>query len=302
VRLAAEREKPNPERLREYRETALPSLLQRLYSEAPVYPDYEEFKLAFALRAILLQFGPGHPLAVAAFGDRTPEEVAREAIAGTRLADVAERKRLVEGGRAAVAAAADPLVRLALAVEPFGRELRQIHDDRVEAVEARAGERIAEAFFAVHGQDTYPDATFTLRVTYGRVVGYEEGGREIPWHTAFGGYFERSEKHGGRPPYHLPPGLAAARDRLDLAAPVDFLTTHDIIGGNSGSPLVDRAGTFVGIVFDGNLYMLPNNFVYSEKRSRAISVHPRAIVETLTKIYPAAAHLAEELVTGKRSN
>jgi Peptidase S46 len=300
VWLVGERDKPNEQRLREFRETALPRVLRRINSAAPLYPDYEEVKLALALRFLRLQFGPVHPLMVQLFGRRTPEALAHELIAGTRLGDVAARRALVEGGRDAVATSDDPLIRFTRAIEPLARELRRIDDDAVDAVENRAGERIAEAYFAVRGKDTYPDATFTLRLNYGRVAGYEEGGERVPWFTTFGGYFERSASHGGKPPYDLPPGLVAARDRLDLSHPVDFVSTHDIIGGNSGSPVVDRAGTFVGIVFDGNLYMLPNNFVYSQQHSRTISVHAGAILDTLTKIYPAAAYLAEELVKGKR--
>jgi hypothetical protein len=300
VRLVAEREKPDAERLREYSESAMPSLLQELYSEAPIYPEYEEMLMAHSLRALKHQLGPVHPLIVATFGDREEDELAHQLIAGTKLADPAVRKALVEGGTAAVAASDDPLIRFVRATDPYARELRAIEDDQVDSVEDRAGEKIAEAFFAVHGKDTYPDATFSLRLTYGRVTGYEEGGRQVPWHTVFQGYFDRSAKHDGKPPWDLPAGLVAAKERLDLDTPVDFLTTHDIIGGNSGSPVVDREGNFIGIVFDGNLYMLPNNFFYSPARSRAISVDARAILETLTAVYPAAKHLADELKAGDR--
>ena len=300
VWLTTEREKPNADRLREYRETALPAVLRHLYSDAPLYPDYEEAKLALALRGFQLQFGPVHPLVLKIFAGRTAEQLAHELIAGTRLGDVAARRALVDSGTAAVAASTDPLIRFARTLEPLGRELRKIDDDQVEAVEERAGEKIAEATFAVRGKDTYPDATFTLRLTYGRVASFTQGGETIPWATTLAGTFERSAQHGGRPPYDLPPGLVAAKDRLDLATPLDFITTHDIIGGNSGSPVVDRDGRFVGIVFDINLYMLPGRFVYSQKQARSMSVHPQAILATLTKIYPDAAYLADELMTGKR--
>jgi Peptidase S46 len=300
VWLVAERQKPNAERLREYRETAIPRVLRRLYSEAPIYPEYEEFRLAEALRAFRFQFGLVHPLVVQVFGDRTPEQLAHELIAGTHLADVAARKALVEGGSEAVAASDDPLIRLARALEPEGRKLRKIEDDEVDAVEERAGSRIADAYFAVHGKDTYPDATFTLRLTYGRVTGYEEAGHAVSWHTDFAGYFARSAQHGGAEPYELPPALVAAKDRLDLSDPVDIVSTHDIIGGNSGSPMIDREGNFVGIIFDGNLYGLPNNFVYTDKQARSISVDAKAILDALTVIYPEASYLADELKAGKR--
>ena len=295
VRLAGERRKPNTERLPPYRETALPSLLQKLYSEAPVYPGYEEARLAGELGEIVYQYGPTHPLVVELVGDSTPEAVARAAIAGTKLADVAVRKRLVEGGREAVEASDDPLIRLMRRVEPYDRELEELVRERVEAVETRAGERIAEAYFAVHRDDTYPDATFTLRLSFGRAVPYEAGGEEVPWHTTIGGLFERAERFGNEPPFEVPPALAAAKERVELSTPLDFLSTNDIIGGNSGSPVIDRDGNFLGVVFDGNLWMLPNRFVYSEEKARSISVDARAILEALTEVYPAG-HVAEELL------
>jgi hypothetical protein len=234
-------------------------------------------------------------------GDRTPAEVAREAVAGSRLADPEVRKKLVDGGRAAVEASDDPMIRLARTLEPLARELLEVEEKQVEAVEDAASAKIADLYFDLHGRDTYPDATFSLRLSYGRVKGYEQGGRPVPWHTTFGGLYERSAKFGGEPPYNLSPAVAAARPAVDGATPLDFVSTNDIIGGNSGSPVINRAGELVGLVFDGNLYMLPNRFVYSEVQSRTISVHSRAILETLRVIYPAATPLAEELVSGRRT-
>ncbi|HSM12712.1 MAG TPA: S46 family peptidase [Thermoanaerobaculia bacterium] len=295
IRLATEREKPNGERLPEYRDTAIPAMERRIGSTAPIYPEYEAFLLGQGLRGLLAQLGPVHPVVRKLLGERTPEAVAEAAVAGTKLADPEVRKQLMAGGRAALAAAEDPILALAELLEPLARELVDREQNEVESVEDLAGARVAEAFFAIHGRETYPDATFTPRVSFAPVRGWTEDGVEIPYTTRFGGYFERSEKFGGRPPFDLPPGLAAAREKLDLATPVDFLTTHDIIGGNSGSPVVDREGEFVGIVFDGNLYMLPNRFAYQDETSRAISVDARAILATLTAIYPAG-HLAEEIL------
>jgi len=295
VRLAEERGKPNTERLPKYRESALPSLLQHLYSDAPIYPDYHEARLTGELQEIVYQFGPTHPLVEAVIGDSTAAEVARRAIAGTKLADVAARRRLVEGGREAVAASDDPLVALMRKVRPYDRELEEIVREQVDAVETAAGERIAQAYFAVHRDDAYPDATFTLRLSFGRAIGYEAGGEEVPWHTTLGGLFERAERFGHQPPFEVPDALAAAKDRVDLATPLDFLSTNDIIGGNSGSPVIDRDGHFIGVVFDGNLWMLPNRFVYSDEKARSISVDARAILEALTEVYPAD-HVAEELL------
>lgn len=301
VRLTAELEKPGPERLREYRDTALPSLDQQLYSEAPVYPEYEEFQLASALARFRNQYGPVHPLVIEVLGDRSPEGLARELIAGTRLADPAARRALAEGGVEAVRASDDPLIRFMLALDEPMRAMRTVLDDEVDAVLERAGERIAEATFRVLGTDTYPDATFTLRLSFGRVEGYEEGGRRIPWKTDVAGLFAHAEQHGSEPPWDLVPALLAARDRLDPVTPVNFVSSHDIIGGNSGSPVIDRQGRFAGVVFDGNLHMLPNRFLYREDQSRAISVHPATILATLRTIYPGAAHLADELVAGERA-
>lgn len=295
VRLAGQRQLPAAERLGPYQEAALPSLYPRIYSEAPIYPEYEELVLSQALRRFLYNFGPTHPLVVEVLGDESPEQVAHRAVSGTKLADVEVRRALVEGGAEAVAASDDPMIALVREVEPHDLELTELVRDRVSAVEEDAGARIAEAFFAVKGRDTYPDATFTPRISYGRVLGYEQGGVALPWHTTYAGMLERSEKFGGEPPFHAPGDLVAAKERVDLSTPLDFLTTHDIIGGNSGSPVIDREGNFIGIVFDGNLEMLPNRFVYSSEKARAISVDARAILEALTEIYPAD-HLAAELV------
>ncbi len=299
VRLAAERDKPNGERLAPYRESALPSLYQRLYSPAPIYPEYEEFLLAGALRNLYFQLGPTHPLVLALLGDRGPEEVAHDAVAGTRLGDVAFRQQLVAGGSAAVAASDDPLLVLMRRIEPYDREIDDLVRERVESVEESAGARIARVWFQLHQRDTYPDATFTLRLSFGVVEGYDVEAGTIPWVTTFGGLFHRAERFGGRPPFDVPPRLAAARGAVDPSTPLDFVSTNDIIGGNSGSPVIDREGRFVGIIFDGNLWMLPNRFVYSDARARAVSVDARGILAALTEVYPAR-HVADELLAGAR--
>jgi Peptidase S46 len=299
IRLGVERGKPNGERLREYRDTHLPVIAQALASTAPIYPDFEAFELGRALRRVASQLGPVHPVVRALLGDSTPEQVAAAAVAGTRLGDPTVRRALADGGRAAVEASDDPMILLMAKLEPLARELHDRWNREVDGVEKSAGARIARAYFAVHGHDVYPDATFTLRVTFGRVEGYADRGRTLPFATRFGGWFERARQHDGKPPFDLPPALAAARGSIDPETPVDFVATHDIIGGNSGSPVVDREGRFVGIVFDGNLYMLPNRFRYSDELSRAISVDSPAIVTTLTRIYPAAKRYADELLTGR---
>jgi hypothetical protein len=300
VRLTEELEKPGPERLREYRDTALPSLYQQLYSEAPIYPEYEEVLLGAALEKLRLHYGPVHPLVIAVLGDKSPSELARELVSGTTVADPAARRALVEGGVEALRASEDPMIRFMLELDGPMREMRTLLEDEIDAVEARASERIADAYFRVYGTDTYPDATFTLRLSYGRIGGYEEGGRQVPWKTTFAGLFARAEKHGFEPPWDVVPELMAAKERLDLSTPVDFVSAHDIIGGNSGSPVIDRQGRFVGIIFDGNLYMLPNRFLYRGEQSRSISVHTGAILATLRTNYPGASWLADELERGER--
>lgn len=287
VRLAAERDKPDGERLPRYREAARPSLLQGLYSEAPIYPDYEIFNLTGTLERLRLQLGPTHPVVLEVLGDRSPEQVAREAVEGTKLARVAARRALVEGGQEAVVTSTDPMIRLMAAIDPAARAVQETYRDEVRAVQTRAGQRIAEATFAIHGTDTYPDATFSLRLTYGTVTGYQERGAEIPWQTTFRGLFERAERFGHRPPYDLPTALVAVRHKLDLSTPLDFVSTHDIIGGNSGSPIVDAELNVVGLIFDGNIEMLANRFLYTDEVPRAVSVHTQAIMESLTKIYEA---------------
>lgn len=299
IRLAEEKGKPSGERLREYRDTALPQVYQRLASTAPIYPDFEAYRLGYALRLLATQLGPVHPVIRKVVGDSTPEEVAQKAVAGTRLGDLAARQKLAEGGAAAIAAAHDPMIELMQQLEPLWREARDRTDREIDGVTRLAGAKIAETFFAVNGRDVYPDATFSLRISYAPVKGYEDNGVALPWATKLGGYFERSAKYGGKEPFDLPPALVKAKDKIDPNTPADFVTTHDIIGGNSGSPVVNRNGEFVGIVFDGNLQNIPNRFVYTDKEARAICVDARAILETLRKVYPAA-HLAKELETGKR--
>jgi hypothetical protein len=299
IRLAEEKGKPSGERLREYRDTALPQVYQRLASTAPIYPDFEAYRLGYALRLLATQLGPVHPVIRKVIGDSTPEEVAQKAVTGTRLGDLAVRQKLAEGGAAAIAAAHDPMIELMQQFEPLWREARDRTDREIDGVTRLAGAKIAETFFAVHGRDVYPDATFSLRISYAPVKGYEDNGVALPWATKLGGYFERSAKYGGKEPFDLPPALVKAKDKIDPNTPADFVTTHDIIGGNSGSPVVNRNGEFVGIVFDGNLQNIPNRFVYTDKEARAICVDARAILETLRKVYPAA-HLAKELETGKR--
>jgi len=294
LRLAAERERPSGERLREYRDAALPGLLAELESPLEVDRGYEAARLGHALRSVAVQLGPIHPLTAGLFADATPEAVAAAALEGTRLDDPAVRRRLIDGGRGAVGAPGDPLIELLGRFEPLARALRERWDMEVVATEASALVRLDELRRA-HGLGRpYPNGSFTLRLGYGVVAGYEAGGRKLPEVTRLGGMFERAEAHGGAPPFDLAPRLAAARERLDPELPVNFASTVDIAIGSSGGPIVDRAGELVGVVFDGNLWLLPNRFAYDGARARTLAVDSRLIAATLAALYPGGA-LFEEL-------
>ncbi|HBL16033.1 MAG: hypothetical protein A2X36_07815 [Elusimicrobia bacterium GWA2_69_24] len=285
VRWVAEVEKPNDVRYPEFRETALDSLRFRTFSPAPVYPDLEERMLALDLAESLDELGAAHPYVIAALGGLTPEGKARELIAGTGLADPKERRRLVEGGAAAVAASTDPLIVWARGLDPLYRELRKWREDELESVDALEGGRIARARFAVAGKSAYPDATFTLRLSYGKVAGYEEGTTRVPYKTTFHGLYDRAASFAGKPPFDLSPLEAARKGCVDLDTPLDFVTTNDIIGGNSGSPVINREGEYVGLVFDGNIPSLVGRYAYSDERNRAVAVHSAGILEALSKVY-----------------
>jgi hypothetical protein len=291
---AAEIKKPDAERLNGYHDSQLEELKFYLLSPAPIYPEFEEALLSFSLQDSLDQLGPNDPWIKTVLNGRTPAQVASEAIRGTKLADPAFRKSLVEGGETAVNASTDPLIVLARKVDPFFREIRKQYEDTVESVMTSAGEKLAKARFAIYGKSVYPDATFTLRLAYGTVKGYPMNGTVAPPKTTFYGLYDRSEGFNNKPPFNLTPPFVQNRSRIDLATPLNFVSTADIIGGNSGSPVIDRAGEFVGIIFDGNIESLTGNFVYIEEVNRAVAVQSSAIIEALRKVYDAAP-VANEL-------
>ena len=294
VRMADENEKPNTERLREYRESNLESLKQELFSEAPIYDELEIVKLADALGFFMEQAGAEDPLVSKVLDGKSPRERAAELIRGTKLKDVEVRKKLAEGGKSAIDASKDPLIELVKLVDPHSRELRKTYEEKVEEPQRQAYAKIAQARFAVLGPNQYPDATFTLRLAFGVVKGFTENGKQIlPW-TTMGGTYEHAEAHGNVDPFALPPRWIDRKSKLKLDTPFNFISTADIIGGNSGSPVVNRAGELVGIIFDGNIQSLVLDFVYTEDQARAVAVHSAAIVEALRKIYDADK-LADEL-------
>jgi len=299
VRLAAEKGKPNADRLREYGESGRESLELALFSEAPTYPDFEKAKLARSFAFWQKHMG-SDPMIARVLRGRAPEQAAADLVDGTRLADVKARKALAGGGLAAIEASDDPMIKLALAVDADARAYRKQLEDQVEAVDTVQYGLIAKARFAELGESTYPDATFTLRLAYGTVKPVEVDGKVIPAYTTMGGAFDHAAKHGDKPPYQLPPSWVAARQerRLRLDTPYNFIATADIIGGNSGSPVVDRDNEVVGLIFDGNIESLVLDFAYDDRVARAVSVDSRAIVEALRTIYRADG-LAAELTGGK---
>ncbi len=295
VRLAAERPRPSPQRLREYRDSNLESLELQLYSKARIAPGLARAKLAGSLTFLAEQLGGDHPLVVKALAGKPPAARAEELVAGTRLADPAERRRLAAGGRKAVEESTDSMIRLARLIDPEARQLRSRFENEVLEPERQAHARISRARFALHGTGVPPDATFTLRLAFGVVKGYRVDGKDVPYVTTFGGAFERAERQGHKEPFDLPRRWLEGRVRLDLGTPFNFVSTADTIGGNSGSPVLNRAGEFVGINFDRNRHGLVRNFVYTDEQARHIAVHARGILEALRRLYDAGP-LVRELV------
>ena len=295
VRAAEEKPKPNAERLREYRDSGLPSFEQQLFSTAPVYKSLDTALLAESLEEMQEALGKDDPDVQKVLKGKSPADAAKDWIAGSKLDDVAVRKQLYEGGEDAIEASTDPLIVAMRAIEPDARVARKQFDDKIDSVVRRDGTEIAKARFAESGFTEPPDATFTLRLSYGAVKGYSEGGKSIPYSTPLSGAFAHAAKHKSEPPYNLPESWVKAKMKLNLKTPLDFVSTADIIGGNSGSPTVNRKGEVVGIIFDGNMESLPWNFAYSDVQGRAVSVDSRGIQEALRKIYGASA-LADELL------
>jgi len=239
------------------------------------------------------KLGARHELVLKVLAGASPRERAAELVRGTKLRDVAVRKRLAEGGLRAVEASADPMIQLALAVDPAARAARKAYEERVEEPLRQAYARLANARFEVYGTALYPDATFTLRLSIGQVKGFEEAGKPVAWATTLGGAYMRAQAQGNRDPFALAPSWVEARGRLKLDTPFNFLSTNDSVGGNSGSPVVNRQGEFVGILFDGNLDSLVWDYIYSEDVARAISVHSAGILEALRTVYRAEALVGE---------
>ncbi len=298
LRAGEERPKPNGERLREYSDSGKTSLELALFSEKPIYKDLEILTLTDSLTFMAGQLGAGDPLVVKILAGKSPRDRAVELIEKTRVRDLDLRKMMYEGGAKYVNGVNDPLIDLARLVDSEARALRKIAENQGEAKQ-QAHAAIARAQNALLGTSGYPDATFTLRLSFGVVKGYQEDGHLIEPFTTLAGLYERSKQMKNRTPFDLPPQWEKRKSHLNLKTPYNFVSTDDIIGGNSGSPVVNRAGEFVGIIFDGNLQSLPADYAYTEKQGRATSVDSAAIIEALDKVY-GVKQLSHELMTGHR--
>ncbi|EEF59754.1 S46 family peptidase [Pedosphaera parvula] len=298
LRAGEERPKPNGERLREFSESGKTSLEIALFSEKPIYTDLEILTLSDSLTFLATQFGANDPLVKKVLAGKSPRDRAVELITGTKVRDVAFRKHLYEGSAAAVTAAHDPMIELARLVDPDARALRKVAEEQDE-IKQQAHAAISRARNALLGTSGYPDATFTLRLSFGTVKGYEEDKKTVLPFTTLGGLYARAKEMKNRPPFDLPILWEKRKSHLNLKTPFNFVSTCDIIGGNSGSPVVNRAGEFIGIIFDGNLQSLPWDYAYNDKQGRAVSVDSAAILEALNNVY-GARELAGELLKGRR--
>ena len=295
VTYVSEIQKPDGERLEGFHDSQLESLRLRLFSPAPIYPEMEIARMTSALEAGVKELGPNDPWIKAVLDGRTPKDAANQMISETKMGDAAFRKSLAEGGQTAVEASTDPLIAMARRIDPIRREQIKWFEKNVQSVEQRSGEKLGRARFAVYGKNTYPDATFTLRLSYGQVMGYPMNGTKAPYKTTMYGLYDRAASFNNKVPFDLPKRYVDGKDKLDLATPFNFVTTNDIIGGNSGSPVVDRQGDIVGLIFDGNIQSLVGDFVYDSYQNRAVAVHTAAMTEALKKLY-GAQKLVDELL------
>ena len=293
VRAASEKQKPSNQRIRGYQDSQLPTMEQELFSTAPIYKNLELLLLSESLAEMRDELGANNPDVQKSLAGKSPEERAKEVIEGTKLEDVAVRKQLYEGGAAAVNASTDPLIVMIRQVEPDAAAIHTQDEDQVESVFRQSGGSIGKALFAQKGLSVPPDATFTLRLSYGSIDGYKLNGKNVPWFTTMGGAYEHATQHGSKPPYQLPDSWLKSKPAISLKTPYDTVSTADIIGGNSGSPVINKAGEVVGIVFDGNIESLEWDFAYSDQVARAVEVDSRSITEALRNIYHADGLLNE---------
>lgn len=295
VRMAEENEKPNAQRLPEFQDARRASLEAALYATPPIYDDFEKLKLANSLEFMQSVYGSTHPLVQTVLKGKTPEARAAELIEGTKLKDVEFRKQLPAGGRKAIEESTDPMIELARSIDKEARAARMRYEDEVVSVERGSYAKIARALFDTEGTKLYPDATFTLRLSYGAVKGYMESGKAVPPFTTIGGLYDRAANFNYKFPYVLPPRWMEKKAAVDLKTPFNFVSTNDITGGNSGSPAINKNRELVGLIFDGNIQSLVGNFDYDESVNRSISVDVRTMMEVLRKIFNAN-EVADELM------
>ena len=290
VRGTEERAKPNGARLREYTDASLPRIEQQLYAQVPVYAEVETLTMSFSLQRMQEWLGPDHPLVRRLLARDSAESLATRVVAETRLGDAMERKRLWEGGEAALRASRDPMIELVRSIDGDARGLRRQFEDDVEARITTASATIASGRFTALGTRVYPDATFTLRANYGTVTGWTQNGTAIEPFTYLDRAFERAN---GVAPFKIPESWIKVKDSLDMHTPFCISTSNDIVGGNSGSPLIDAQGHMVGLMFDGNIHSIAGIYWFDPANYRAVAVHPAIIREALQKVYGAKALLAE---------
>ena len=291
LRYSDESKKDAAERLPEFGAARLGSLKLRLFSDEPIYDDFETLKLADSLSALATHFGADHELVQKVLAGKSPRERAFDLISGTKVKDPEFRKKHFE---AKTAPEDDPMIAVAKIVDEASRALRKKFETEIDEPKRQAASALAKVRFALDGTDSYPDATFTLRLSYGTVKGFQEDGKTVAAFTTIGGLYDRSKEQSNQGPFELPKRWVEKKAQLDLKTPFNFVSTADIIGGNSGSPVVNKKGEVVGLIFDGNIQSLVLDFVYEGEISRAVSVDSRAIIESLRKVYDAG-WLADEL-------
>jgi len=293
VRMAEEDAKPNAQRLREYTAGARESLEQQLYSSAPIYDDFEKVKLADSFTFLRDQMGADNEIVKRVLQGKTPEERAAELINGTKLKDVDARKQVAAGGLKSIESSDDPMIQLAKSIDQEARAARKRYEDELQGVERTNYAKIAHALFDLKGTSMYPDATFTLRLSYGTVKGYKVNGKAYAPFTDFAGLYPHAAEHGNKYPYHVPESWQQAKPSLNLKTPLNFVSDADIIGGNSGSPVINKNAEIVGLIFDGNIQSLVGDFYFDDSVNRAISVDVRGMFEALRKVYHANEVVSE---------
>jgi V8-like Glu-specific endopeptidase len=290
VRGAGERDKPNGERFREYTDGALPRIEQQLGAALPIYPDIEALRLGAGLERMREWLGPDHEVVRKLMSKESPAGLAKRLVTETKLGDPAVRLALWKGGSKAIAESTDPLIVMARSIDPDARAIRKAYEDGVEAPIRSATERLAKARFAALGTSVYPDATFTLRLNWGTVQGWNENGKPVPPFTRLARAFERAT---GADPFRIPDSWLRVKDKLDMNTPFNLSTNSDIVGGNSGSALINAKGEIVGLLFDGNIHSISGSYWFDTEKNRAVAVHPAIIREALSKVYGADALLGE---------